>query len=99
MPAKITTKLTPKNRFPQIFPYPVELLTQQPWHNFLKVNGYMKLSQKLNLQVFYKDEEIKELWNEFTPKKSVFDLYEVRDSFYRAYNFDPYFLTIFRQKG
>lgn len=90
MPAKISTKEVP---------YPVELLTRQPWHNFLKVNGYFKLSQKLNLQVFYKTEEIKELWNEFTPKKSVFDLYEVRDSFYQAYNFDPYFLTIFRQKG
>lgn len=80
-------------------PYPGELLALAPWHSFLSENGYMKLAQKLNLQVFSKQNEIKDIWNAFSPNESVFDLWDVRNAFSQAYNFDPYFLTLIKQKG
>ena len=76
MSARNFTKNTLLNLIEPV-PYPSHLLIQKPYDNFLKVNGYAKLSHKLNLQVFHKLSEIKEIWQEFSPNLSVFDLWDV----------------------
>lgn len=99
MPAKNYSTKYPQSKHAILSPYPTGLLTQAPWDSFLRHNGYTKISQNLNLQVFYKEDEIRDLWEEFTPNNSVFDLWEVRSAFAKAYKFEPYFLTLLKQKG
>lgn len=99
MPAKnFSIKFPIPKNLPYIS-YPVQLLACEPWSNFLRDNGYAKLSQKLKLQVFYKISEVQEIWEQFSPNNSVFDLWNTRNAFYEAYRFEPYFLTLFKQKG
>lgn len=98
MPAKnFSTKTLPKNS--PFTPYPTQLLLQAPWNEFLRENGYAKLSQNLKLQVFYQLDKVHEIWEQFSPKSSVFDLWDSRNAFFQAYKFDPYFLTLLKQKG
>ena len=35
-----------------------------------------------------------ELWNKFSPRKTLFDLWEFRWAFYKAYKYKPYFLLL-----
>ncbi len=97
MPAKnFSTKPIPKNF--SFTPYPTQLLLQAPWNEFLRENGYAKLSQNLKLQVFYQLDKIQEIWDQFSPNNSVFDLWDSRCAFFQAYKFEPYFLTLLKQK-
>lgn len=99
MPARNhSTKYLP-TKILQPQPYPASLLTETPWNKFVEQNGFINLSHKLTLKVFYKLGEIRKLWEKFNPNTSAFDLWEVRDAFWRSYRFEPYFLTIIRQKG
>jgi len=81
------------------FPYPVQLLKIAPWDKFIEQNGYLDLSRKLNLKVYTDFSSIKNLWEEFSPCDSVFDLWEVRQAFWEGYKFDPYFISLVRGKG
>jgi len=99
MPAKnhFTENFPPKTLLP--FPYPVNLLRESPWEEFVEQNGYISLSRKLNLKIYSDFSEIKELWEEFSPDESVFDLWDVRYSFWEGYKFAPYFISLQRGKG
>lgn len=98
MPAKnhFTDNFTSNTLSPQ--PYPAKLLTQAPWDKFIERNGYINLSRKLNLKIFSKMDEIQTLWEAFSPNESVFDLWEVRQAFWEGYKFDPYFITLYKNK-
>lgn len=80
-------------------PFPQALLVSPPWKGFLTHNGYRELSKELNLHIFTDLEAIKELWQEFTPNRSVFDTWDVRKSFYDAYIFPSQIITIERKQG
>lgn len=82
----------------KLLTYPESLLDKPPWQEFLHHNGYPKIAQTLKLKVFTDIEDSQVLWQMFSPNVSVFDLWDVRFSFYQGYKFTPYFLTIFRQK-
>lgn len=80
-------------------PYPVKILKKEPWYSFTKHNGYIPFAQKLVMQVHSNLGETEEIWNEFSPNKSLFDLWEIRRAFFESYKIDPYFLTIYQQTG
>jgi hypothetical protein len=94
MPAKNRFTKYPPVKYTQLQPFPASLLSLQPWRNFIRENGYKKLSRNLTIKVFSTLSPAKDLWQRFSPNESVFDLWEVRMAFYDAYKFDPYFLTI-----
>src|SRR4030043_2332183 len=38
------------------------------------------------------------LWEEFSPNESLFDLWDFRLAFWRGYQYQPYFITLFFQE-
>jgi len=99
MPAKIPFSKYLPNNLSHAIPYPIKLLDEEPFSDFLEKNGYLSLSRKLTLKVFSSPPEIQEIWQQWTRDSSVFDLWNVRKSFWGGYHFDPYFWTIIKQKG
>lgn len=96
MPAKTHySKYLPNTT--QLATYPISLLSKPPWHTFLQNNGYPKIAQSLKMKVYSDLQETDMLWHFFSANTSVFDLWDVRYSFYQGYKFTPYFLTIFNQ--
>lgn len=79
-------------------PYPTALIAQPPWNNFLKNEDYIDLSRNLALTIFRSLPDCKKLWNQFSPNNSVFDLWDVRLSFYNGYKFEPHFFTFYRNQ-
>jgi hypothetical protein len=47
-----------------------------------------------NVEVSSKIEECFKLWEEFSPKKTLFDSWEFRFAFYLGYQYKPYFLVL-----
>lgn len=78
--------------------YSSRLINKPKWRSFFKENGYARLSQNLFIKVFSTIEEAFALWQMFSPNQSVFDLWEVRKSFWYGYQFTPYFLTLIKGK-
>ncbi len=98
MPAKNISSKYPVKNITSTVPYPTELLSQAPWSTFLGNNGYVGLSRKLVLKVFSSFDDVHAIWNKFSPNSSVFDLWNIRKSFWDGYHFNPYFLTIIKQQ-
>lgn len=100
MPAK--NKINSSKYFSQNIveaqPYPATLITQPPWNNFLKNDDYTVLSRNLQLKIFRALSDCRELWNQFSPNSSVFDLWDVRLSFYNGYKFEPYFIAFYKDQ-
>jgi len=61
-------------------------------------NGFSKIIHRLNVRVTSDIEECYFLWDEFSPKKSLFDLWDFRYAWYKGYNFQPYFYIIYERK-
>lgn len=72
------------------------LQTQKTQSNFLNETEYENFSEKFGIKLSKNLSECKELWNKFSPNKSVFDLWEIRDAFYQGYKFIPYFLSFYQ---
>lgn len=77
-------------------PFPVRILHQNPWKEFICSNGYVPLAKTLTMKVYSTMSEAETLWNQFSPNKSVFHLWNIRKSFYEGFGFDPYFVTLMR---
>lgn len=99
MPAKKPSSKYLLPKILQLQPYPVTLLLQPPWNNFIENNGYLPLSQNLKLKVSQDINTCQDLWQQFSPDVSVFDLWEVRHAFFAGYQFEPYFLTIIKESA
>lgn len=57
-------------------------------------DGLAKILPKLNLKVHSQIEECCLLWNRFSKKESLFDLWDFRVSWLKGYRYTPYFYTI-----
>ncbi|MCR4263947.1 MAG: GNAT family N-acetyltransferase [Candidatus Roizmanbacteria bacterium] len=79
-------------------PYPSHLLRRKPWYDFTRHNGYQALAKQLRLQVVSNIDTAGYLWEMFSTNQSIFDLWEVRRSFYESFRIDPYFLVLYEQK-
>ncbi len=61
-------------------------------------NGVSHLLPHLNLTVHSEIEECSRLWQQFSPKESLFDLWDFRFAWHEGYAGRPYFYTIYDHK-
>jgi len=61
-------------------------------------NGLAKFIKRLTLKVHSDIEECNLLWEKFSPKKSLFDLWDFRYAWHQGYNYMPYFYTLYDGK-
>lgn len=59
-------------------------------------NGLSKILPGLTLKVHSKIEDCFVLWDKFSQKKSLFDLWDFRYSWWQGYQYKPYFFTIYQ---
>jgi hypothetical protein len=83
---------------PTALPYPTAILRKRPWYSFVRTNGYMSLAQRLLIKVYSSTKIAETLWNKFSPKESLFDLWSFRKPFFESFKTEPYFLTLFEEK-
>ncbi len=61
-------------------------------------NGYSKLFPRLKLKVHTDIEQCYRLWEMFTPKRTIFDLWEFRYAWYEAFRYELSFYTVYEGK-
>jgi len=61
-------------------------------------NGLSKIIPRLKVRVHSVIDDCYELWEKFSPNNSVFDLWDLRHSWYQGYQYVPYFYTIYEGK-
>mgnify|MGYP001586914852 CR=1 FL=1 len=57
-------------------------------------NGHGKLVKSLTIEVVSDMDRAWQLWDTFSPKKSLFDTWDFRMAFWQGYKYDPYFLVL-----
>lgn len=62
------------------------------YDNFLQIS--IRLKNKLRFKIYHSLEKCEELWRQFSPNESLFDLWEFRYQWYLSYQYVPYFITI-----
>lgn len=94
---KNSTKLSEPN-YHETISFPVKLISTPPWNNLLTDKNVVDLSQNLKLKITHDIAECQNLWREFSPNESIFDLWEIRVAFYAGYKFQPYFLSFYKDQ-
>jgi len=61
-------------------------------------NGLSKIINRLIVKTETDIEKCRQLWEKFSPKKSLFQLWEFRYSWYQGWGFKPFFYTIYLGK-
>ncbi len=67
-------------------------------NKFFYENGLSKIIPRLKVRVSSSIEDCYNLWEKFSPNISVFDLWDLRYSWYQGYKYNPYFYTIYEGK-
>jgi len=75
------------------------VLAQSSWGDFPPDNKLIDLAQNLQFKIETDLKICQDLWQKFSANESVFDLWEVRESFYRGYKFAPYFITVSKDQN
>ena len=57
-------------------------------------NSYSSLLKTLQIEIISDISSCSALWERFSPQKSLFDVWEFRLAFYKAYKYKPYFLLL-----
>ncbi|MBI2051967.1 hypothetical protein HYT33_04380 [Candidatus Roizmanbacteria bacterium] len=76
----------------------LNLIPETPKNRYFYENGFSKLIPRLTLRVHSDIEECFYLWDKFSPKKSLFDLWDFRYSWYQGHKNKPYFYTLYEGK-
>lgn len=78
------------------YPHYFETALTQHQQHFYSQNGRLLLLKSLKLQVISQLETCYQLWQDFSPKESLFDTWEFRLAFWKGYRRDrePYFLVL-----
>jgi hypothetical protein len=63
-------------------------------NNFIYKNGLSKYLDKLVVKVYSNIEVCQQLWEQFSPNQSLFQLWEFRYAWYLGFQYTPYFYTI-----
>ena len=58
------------------------------------VNGHSKFLNKVSIKIVQDIDKCKYLWNKFSKRERLYDLWEFRYAFHKAYNFKPYFIVL-----
>ncbi len=94
---KSSTKLSGPD-YHETISFPVKLISTPPWNNLLTDKNVVDLSQNLKLKITNEITECQNLWQQFSPDESIFDLWEIRVAFYNGYKFNPYFLSFYKDQ-
>lgn len=98
MSAEISEKTEPPSKHSNaVFPL-LQLIPQTKENKFFFENGFSRLIPRLTVKVHSNIEECYELWNLFSPDKTLFQLWDFRFAWYRGYGYMPYFYTIYERK-
>lgn len=62
-------------------------------------NGHLSLMKNIKMEVVSDIERCQVLWDEFSPKESLFDTWEFRYAFWQGYKHKPHFIVIKNGKG
>src|SRR3990167_199798 len=74
------------------------LIPRNKSNNYFYKNGHAALIDRLRLKVHSNIEECNILWEKFSPKKSIFDLWDFRLAWHTGYEYKPYFYTLYEGK-
>ena len=74
------------------------LLPENADNKHFYTNGFSKLFPRLTLKVHSDIDQCYRLWEMFSPKKTVFDLWDYRFAWYEAFNYQLYFYTVYEGK-
>ncbi|HLL61076.1 MAG TPA: GNAT family N-acetyltransferase [Candidatus Nitrosocosmicus sp.] len=78
-------------------PIPI-ILPDNPFNHILYENGLSKILNRLTLKVHSDIEECYKLWDLFSPKESLFDLWDFRYAWHLSHPCIPFFYTIYQGK-
>lgn len=76
----------------------LQIIPKTPENRHLYQNGTSKLIPRLKLKVHSEIEECFYLWEKFSPKKTLFDLWDFNYSWADGLNNKPYFYTLYEGK-
>jgi hypothetical protein len=82
---------------PSFYPQYFEQFLSQDLQKFYLKNGHRSLVKSLRIQVVSELDDCRDLWEEFSPKKTVFDTWDFRLAFWQGYRDQPYFLLLKNQ--
>lgn len=68
-------------------------------NHFFYKNGLSRLIPRLSVKVHFDIEECFELWDKFSPDKSLFDTWDFRLAWYCGYGYKPYFYTVYEKQN
>lgn len=74
-----------------------QLIPQTKENKYYYTNGLSKLIPRLMLKVHSHIDECFELWEKFSPKKSLFDLWDFRQAWLEGYGHTLYFYTLYER--
>lgn len=72
-----------------------ELIPQTVEFKHFYTNGLSKIIPRLSLKVHSDPEQCYRLWNKFTSKKTLFDLWDFRYAWQKAFGYKMYFYTLY----
>ena len=67
-------------------------------NSYFYSNGHANLIERLRLKVHSEIETCHLLWEKFSKKNSLFDLWDFRYAWHEGYNYKPYFYTLYEGK-
>jgi len=76
----------------------LQIIPKTPENKHLYQNGVSKLIPRLSLKVHSKIDECFYLWEKFSPKKTLFDLWDFSYSWSEGLGNKPYFYTLYEGK-
>ena len=76
----------------------LEVIPETVENKHFYTNGLSKLIPHLTLKVHSDLEKCYVLWDKFSPKQTLFDLWDFRYSFYEGYKCTPFFYTLYEGK-
>jgi hypothetical protein len=76
----------------------LQYIPQTSENRYFYENGLSKIIPKLKVRVHSDIETCYYLWDLFSPKESLFDLWDFRDAWYKGYGYTPFFYTLYEGK-
>ncbi len=76
----------------------LQIIPKTPENKHLYQNGVSKLIPRLTLKVHSKVDECFYLWEKFSPKRTLFELWDFSYSWSKGLNNKPYFYTLYEGK-
>lgn len=71
------------------------LIPKKPENKHFYYNGFSNLIPRLYLKIDSNIDSCEKLWNEFSPKNSLFQLWDFRLAWYQGFRYKPFFYSLY----